>query len=261
MCEGEHRPQVSSRGEWTPSHSPDGRREGPCEGQIRPLIRPPPPPPPPPHTHRSEKRRVRNFVCLLDYLVCDALHALVASSIDDMAAALTPAPSAGPSAATLQGLRTLSVDGGSSTLPPASSELDLAALTLSPHEEGSGPDSDALPAGKWGMPLLRVTVRIDPETDELYFEPEPEAFLEHMAQVGLVPLCTPLNPACITWLVWTQGAGMRLGNPFLPKFLSDGPCQRSGFSIGPRFCPHIGPRFCAHISSPAHTHMIRSSWH
>ena len=134
---------------------------------------------------------MRNFVRLLDYLVCDALHALVASSIDDMAAALTPAPSAGPStAALLQGLRTLSANGGSGAPPPAS-ELDLAALTLSPHEEGSGPKSDVLPAGQWGMPLLRVTVHIDPETDELYFEPEPEAFLDHMSQVGLVHPCNP----------------------------------------------------------------------
>ncbi|GAX73618.1 hypothetical protein CEUSTIGMA_g1069.t1 [Chlamydomonas eustigma] len=104
---------------------------------------------------RTEKRRVRNFVRVLDYMICNTLHMLLESSIHDIMSALTPAPS--------------------SDIPVAEEAEELDELGL--------PRKAANILIQWGKPLLLVTLKIDPETGDLFFDPAADDFLKHMSAV------------------------------------------------------------------------------
>ena len=118
---------------------------------------------------RSEKRRVRSFVRLLDYLICGALNNLLTLSMDDMVAALTPLPAGPPQLAE-----------GASAGPPELDELGLPRYSGS--ETPGGSEKAVL---QWGQPLLKISVGMDPEADDLVFSPHAQDFVNHIGQVGV----------------------------------------------------------------------------
>lgn len=101
-----------------------------------------------------------------DYLVCDALHTLVSSSLDDIAAALTPAPLPAPLPAAARD----PVQGGlAGVIIESGSEATLAAPSASK---------------RWGMPLLQVTLKFEESQDALVFEPSADKFVDLIAGVS-----------------------------------------------------------------------------
>lgn len=125
---------------------------------------------------RSEKRRVRSFVRLLDYMICGALNTLLTLSMNDMVAALTPLVAVPPPG--LPGSETSALSAALPAKPvvPELDDLGLPRLLLS--------DSDSETKAQWGQPLLQISVEMDEETDELVFSPYAADFIAHVTQVG-----------------------------------------------------------------------------
>lgn len=128
---------------------------------------------------RSEKRRVHNFVRLLDYMICHALHMLLVGSIEDMRLALTPTLPATPGPAGGSDAADTAITAASASAA-STVAVGIAADDLSMRP---GTASGEAAAAAWGGPLLVLTVRMSPETDELLFDPEPQRLLDHMMKV------------------------------------------------------------------------------